>query len=221
MALALEGTPVHNNASSGSSIVTGAFTTTQAAEVVIAITINSVTISSITGGGLTFAKRTSNAAGIEEWAAPAAAALSGVQFTINFSGATGFVTTDTFAVSGQDTATVFDANAAVPANGTADPGSISTSNANDFILGAFRFAATAAPTQGAGYTKISGADFQLSEYQIVSATQSGLSITVGTGVGNANGFVGDAIMQAGGAASVTYPQLERFGHRGAFRGMLH
>jgi hypothetical protein len=33
--------------------------------------------------------------------------------------------------------------------------------------------------------------------------------------------VGVDIVASGAAATVTYPQLERFGHRGAFRGMLH
>lgn len=34
-------------------------------------------------------------------------------------------------------------------------------------------------------------------------------------------FAAADIIAAGGASAVTYPQLERFGHRGSFRGMLH
>lgn len=203
MALALEGTPKHNNATSGTSLVTSAFTTTVATEVFIAATINGATISSITGGGLTWALRKGQgvaAERIELWAAPASGSLSGVQFTINLSAGVSFITTDVFAFSGNDTSTVWDANASVPASGTADPLAMTTSNANDVIIGAFRFGATANPTAGSGFTKISGADFQLTEYQIVAVAQL-YSITVGTGVGNANECVGDALMAASSGGS--------------------
>jgi|SRR5581483_3427093 len=210
MALALEGTPVHNNATSGSSLVTGAFTTTVGTEVFIVATVNpqGATISSITGGGLTWAKRTSATSvgngNIEEWAAKATGALSGVQFTINFASSVTFVTSDLFAFSGEDTSTIWDSNGAVPANNTSNPVSISTSNANDAIIAGARMSSTASPTAGTGFTRISGADFQLTEYEIVSATQSGLSCDTG-GSAASNGMVADALMQASGGASVKPP----------------
>lgn len=209
MALALEGTPVHNNATSGSSLTTGAFTTSTGSEVFLAITTNfssANSVSSITGGSLTFARRTQGGSAtqpIELWAAKSTGALSGVQFTVNYSAAVQFTTVDVFAFSGQDTTTIWDGNAAVPANGNADPISISTSNANDAIITAFRLS-TQNPTQGTGFTKISGADFQLAEYQIVSSTQSGLSCAVGTGAGTANGSVADALMAAAGGGTQSY-----------------
>lgn len=207
MALALEGTPVHNNASSGTSLVTGAFTTSNASEVFIVATINSTTISSISGGGLTWAKRTSAIDGsgdaLEEWAAKATGALSAVQFTITLAGATGFITVDTFAFSGQDTTTIWDGNASIPAhlNGpfAADPITVSTNNANDVVIGGFRMAGTASPTAGSGFTQISGANFQLTEYKIVSSAQTNLSVSITTGSGNSNGGVADALMAAAGA----------------------
>src|SRR5581483_7909272 len=138
MALALEGTPVHNNATSGSSLTTGAFTTSQAAEVFIAVGSNFASansVSSISGGGLTWSRRTTGGNAvqpIELWAAQAGSALSGVQFTLTYSAAVQFTTVDVFAVSGQDTSTIWDADASIPVNSSTDPISVSTSNANDF-----------------------------------------------------------------------------------------
>lgn len=204
--LALEGTPVHVNATSGTSLVTPAFTTTKAALIAIVNTTNdgasgdTATITSITGGGLTWARRKSNATNlIEYWTASAAAALSGVQFTINYAAAVSFTTADVFAISGNDTSTIYDSNPSVPASVDStqhDPITVFTSNAFDFIFGGFRFPATANPTAGVGWTKISGADYQLVEYKIVSATQTSLSVNVGTGVGTATGGVADAVMSA-------------------------
>jgi hypothetical protein len=215
MALALEGTPVHDTTGGAfGSFVCTAFTTSQAAQIFLAVTVNGTSVSSITGGGLTWTRRGTSGGlnPIELWSAPASGALSGVQFTINFATTSGFTTVDVFAFSGNDTSTIWDGNAAVPASGTVDPGAISTNNADDVIIAGFRFGATSTPTQGAGFTKISGADFQLVEYKIVAATQSSLSITVGTGVGNANGFVGDALMAAsgGGGGSVFTPYFRQF-----------
>jgi hypothetical protein len=224
MALALEGTPVHAN-SSGTSINIGPFTTSLPALIVIVNTVNSTTISSITGGGLTWTKRTAGGASdpVEEWTALAASALSAVTFTINYVGTASFSTADLFAVSGHDASTTFDANASIPANGNADPITVSTNNADDFILGGFRFTSTANPTEGTGWTKISGADFQLTEYKIVSTTQTNLSVSIGTGVGNANGGVADAVRMAsagGGAAQgiMFKPHLDGVGSGGVFRG---
>lgn len=208
MALALEGTPVHNNASSGTSLVTGAFTTTQAAEVFISVTLNIAagkTVSSITGGGLTWARRTSvyhsTTEGIELWAAQAASALSAVAFTVNTSGAIAFITTDVFAFSGQDTTTIWDGNAAIPASGVVRPITYSTSNANDVIISCFRMSATASPTQGTGFTKISGANFQLAQYKINSATETGATADTGASAAS-NGGIVDALMQASAVSAV-------------------
>lgn len=198
--LSLEGTPVHANAGSGTSMNIGPFTTTKPALIVIVNTNNAsgaAGISSITGGGLTWAKRTGSGGSntIEEWTASAGAALSGVTFTINFNSATMFDTADVFAISGNNTSTIYDANASIPANGAADPLTVSTNNAFDFVFGGFRLA-NASETPGAGWTQISSAEFQLVEYQIVQVPQTNLSVNMATHVGTASGGIADAVMSA-------------------------
>lgn len=195
--LALEGTPVHNS-TTATSMDIGPFTTTKAALIVIVVlgNIGPNTISSITGGGLTWALRTNSpVSDIEIWTAPAASVLSGVTFTITPTG-NSFMTADLFAISGYNTGSPYDGNASIPANSSTDPITISTDNAFDFIIGGFRFGVTASPTQGAGWTKISGANFTLTEYKIVSTAQSNLSVSVGTGAGDANGGIADAVKSA-------------------------
>jgi hypothetical protein len=196
MALALEGTPQH----SVTNVLPG-FTTSLPSQVFISSTINSATIASISGGGLTWTKRISNAAAnpIELWTAQAVSALSSMVATITYSGSPSFESHDIFAFSGQDTSTKWDSNASVPGSldvSPADPILVSTSNANDVIIACFRMASVASPTAGTGFTLISGADFLGSEYKIVSATQTNLSCGLGTGVGDSNGSVVDALMAA-------------------------
>jgi hypothetical protein len=205
MALALEGTAVRNNSSSVSSLTTTAFTTTQAAEIKIAVTINAGTTSSISGGGLTWAlrKRQANAGGnnIELWVAQAGAALSGVQFTLTLSGSATFITSTVYAFSGQDTGTIWDSDAGIPYSGLSDPITFSTANANDAIDALYRLgvsSSTAGNIGGAAATLIDSGDFQAVEYRIVSATQSSQTATLGTGAGQANAGIVDAIMQASG-----------------------
>ncbi|HJU18994.1 MAG TPA: fibronectin type III domain-containing protein [Stellaceae bacterium] len=69
---------------------------------------------------------------------------------------------------------------------------ITTSNANDFIFTTYRGAQT--ETAGAGWTQISGSDYLLTEYQVVSTTQTNLVPIGGSGVEQG---IGDAIV--GGA----------------------
>ncbi len=108
-----------------------------------------------------------------------------------------------FGVSGADTVAIWDANAALPDTGGTGDRSITTSSADCFLIGSYRFQSTASPTQGTGWTKISGADFQLTEYKIVSATQSGTDVAIGTGSGDNNAGIGDAIVSAGGGGGAT------------------
>jgi hypothetical protein len=212
MALALEGTPVHSNTISGSSANAGPFTTSVATQVFIANTINgsNVTISSITGGGLTWTLRKRSNTGtntyIELWSAQASSAISAVTFTINYSGSITFSTVDIFAFSGADTSgTPFDTNVSVPSakDGGPDPILVSTDNANDVVIAAFRTASTSSPTAGATFTAVtnSGADFQLVEYKIVSATQTNLSCGMTTGTGDSNACVVDALKAAAGVGT--------------------
>jgi hypothetical protein len=76
----------------------------------------------------------------------------------------------------------------------------STSNANDFIFAVYGWGNTPSPTAGTGWTAISGADYQLTEYKIVSATQTNLGAPVGGGAvgsGDITAGVMDAIVQSG------------------------
>jgi hypothetical protein len=208
MTLALEGTPVHKNITSGISTTIGPFSTAKTAQVFIAVLSNPssvytpTSVSSITGGGLTFSSRVVAYEAmfnqpIALWTAKAASSLTSVTFTINYTVSLAYSTIDVFAFSGQDTTTIFDTNAAVPAaKNASDPISISTSNMQDVIIAAFRMASTVSPTQGIGFTEISGAHYQCVEYKIVSSVQTGLSCTLGAGSGNANACVADALMQA-------------------------
>lgn len=210
MPLALEGTPQVSTTTS-----LPAFTTSLPAQIFVSGLINDSTgISSISGGGLTWTLRKLVNNGVptfteELWTAQANAALSGVTVTITPNGTPSFQSYVIFAFSGQDTGTIFDGNASVPAGNPggapADPVLISTNNANDVIIACFRMQGTANPTQGAGFTLISGANFQCSEYQIVSATQTNLSCGLGTGTGDSNGCVADALMAATGGPTPSSP----------------
>jgi hypothetical protein len=55
---------------------------------------------------------------------------------------------------------------------------------------------TASPTAGAGWAGISGANYQLSEYQIVSSTQTSLAVSLTTGAGDIQAGLADAVVQA-------------------------
>lgn len=208
MALALESTPKHANGS-GTSLALPAFSTSQACRLYLAVLWNSdVTVTGITGGSLTWTRRASQDNGsntrIELWSAPATGAVSSEIYAVNFSGSSSFATADVFAFSGQDTSgTPFDSNASVPAKSATDPVSISTDNADDVIVACFRESSTANPTEGSGFTKISGADYLLTEYKIVAATQSSLSCAQGTGAGDSNGCIADALKAAAGGGGGT------------------
>ena len=200
MALALDGSG-HANATNVSSIAV-TLTTSNADDVIcIVVTMNGVeSISSISDdAGLTWTERATSVADashIEFWTAPAPSALTTDEITVTLSGSTTFITVDAFGISGADTTTIFDSNVALP--DTQDGSghvTITTSNADDFLIGAYRFS-VANPTEGTGWTKISGANFQLTEYKIVSATQSALDVDIGTGDGSENGGIGDAIIAA-------------------------
>lgn len=194
MALALDGSA---HASATAASVAPVLTTANANDIIIVIaTVNINPVSSITGAGLTFsfiATAGTGAGDIEIWSAVASSALTSEAITVNHTA--GFITVDVFGISGADTSTIFDANASTPATASTGLLSISTDTADTFIIGGYRFGGGVnTPTEGAGFTKISGADFQLTEFKIVSSTQSNLSITIGTGNGNQNGGVGEAVI---------------------------
>lgn len=203
MALALDGS-VHDVGVSTVNL------TTVAADclIVLVVTINHATVTGVSSANTTgWALRKRQDVGdsnfvIEEWAGVAANPLSGETITVTFNTAPSFMTIDAFGISGADTTTKFDSNGALPdGQSGANLCSITTDNADCFLLGAYRFGGTGSPTEGAGWTIISGANNQLTEYKIVSAPQSGLSVTIGTGNGDQNAGIGEAFIQAAGGGA--------------------
>ncbi len=124
---------------------------------------------------------------------------------------TAFQAAIAFEVNGCAATSYFDTNGGLPAvnpTNPADPVSISTSNANDFIFAFARMNTVSAPTSGAGWMQINTGFFCMAEYMIVSSTQSGLSATIGTGSGDSNVMIGDAIIAAGGGSPTLLPYVE-------------
>lgn len=181
--------------------ITCVLTTTQSNDIIIvSVAPNGVTVSSITGGGLSFTQRAESAASGNaeyEWSAVAASPLSAVTLTINFSAAPSACTGCAFGISGANTSTIWDSNGSIPATGVAaaDP-TFSTTNANDIVIGSIR-GNTATPTAGSGWTAIYAPTngFYICQYQIFSSPQSGTTCALGTGSGNGNGYIVDAIIQ--------------------------
>jgi hypothetical protein len=214
MTLALDGTPTHNS-SSGTSATVACPTTSNPTDVLILfseINNGSTTASSITSvtdnSGVTapWARRANlfDSAGrqFEEWYTKTTGTLSGKTITVNYAVSTSFASLGVVAISGANTSSPFDSHAGLPVtlrDIASDPLSISTSNANDFIVGSFRMNSTSTPTQGSGWTKDVGADYLLIEHQIASSAQTNLSVTIGTGVGDSNAGIADAIAAAAGA----------------------
>lgn len=201
MALALDGSAANNVAGGITNAVS--LTTSNSGDLIylVILTNDAGGVASVSDtAGLSWAHRaTGGSAGnrIETWSAVSSGALSADSITVTF-GASTFSTVCAIGISGANTATKFDSNAGLPAAGTTSPVALTTSNANDFLIGAYRFTSTASPTAGAGWTLITGANFLLVEYQIVAATQSGLSATIGTGNTDENGGIGDAVIAASG-----------------------
>lgn len=202
-ALAIDGTPAHKNITTGSSTTITLTSTSNTNDIIgMAFTINGTNVSSIsssntTGWALRKRQIQSGSNGCELWWGKAAGTLSSETFTVNLAGATGFCTIDVFAISGGDTTNIWDSNAALPNGSAGTTASYTTTNANDMLIGVFRMGSGASPTAAAGWTAINGsagADFQLVQYKVVSATQSGLTATSGSGTPNA--CIGDAILQA-------------------------
>lgn len=211
MALALDGS-AHANGS-GTSIG-ASLTTANANDVIVVICLaNGADLESITDdAGLTWTKITEGGGSnkIDLWYAIAASALTSNTITCNFSVAASFSTLDVFGISGANTSSPFDADASTPANGTTSELVVSTDTADCFIIGGYRMG-TANPTAGSGWTLISGANFQLAEYKIVSSPQTDLVVDIGTGAGGQNGGVADAIVIAddGGGEGVSIAALAR------------
>ncbi len=194
---ALDGTKQFANSSSTGALALPAFSTTYDEDIIyIGVITNGGPVTSITGGGLTWAVRTTENSGgtnVEIWYAKAATALSGVVFTVNTTSAA-FITAAVFAVSGASYASPFDANASIPeeaANGVAL--SISTTTADDILI--VVSLSGGSNTIDAPYTSLHASDFLSVGYQILTGTVSGQGATWNSG-GSLYAAVADAVVPA-------------------------
>ena len=209
MALSIGGT-ASLYASSGTSGSTGTLTASSGSVIVVAVTLNSggQSVSSCSCTNVTFvgtARAKSGASGdiIEEWTGVSTSAVSAA-VTVNISGTTSFLTIHAYEVIGSPTTSYFDSggssNVPQTTNGDVDI-TITTNNAIDILLGAFRSASVANPVAGTNFTRILGATgsgYTMTEYRVVSSAGSQ---TVQKGVGNStNGGIADAIIEAAAAA---------------------
>ena len=207
MALALEGTPQYGVNTGGGDVVLPAFTTSNPSIVFVVMGRQGGSYGTPTGSGLTFTSRGGSYSGanfIDVYYAIASSALAGVVITAPDTSSS-YTQAVVFAVSGYNTSTPFDTNGSVPASGSADPISISTTETNTFIFGAFG-GSQANFTPGSGWSLIASPTngYFLVEYQIVSSAQTGLSVDIGTGAGQGSGAYADAIQASSGSAgSVT------------------
>lgn len=199
LTLSLDGVGGVGTTGSGNSTTATMSTSLPNDIIIVFVATNFTTVASVSGSTLgAFAFRASSGAGsagpIEEWWVRAPSALTSEVITVTITTGPTFIAATAFAVNGGKlSGSPFDGVSAV--TGTSDPLSITTASANTFIMGGFRVG-TASPTAGAGYTAIQlNSNFELSEYKIVSTTQTGLSVTIGTGVGTANGGIADALVQ--------------------------
>jgi len=190
---------------SGNSALALTLTTTNTNDIIVVpVLLNGGHVTSITSTtGLTFTlRKTSNTSPnsgtftIEEWTAPAAAALTSETITVNVSSDTGFVRGGAFGVSGATFASPIDPGTS---SGPTTPGTTAitlgkTYLPNDLIIGFYRFASTSTPTAGSGWTSIfpTTSTFMLIETQAFSSTQSSLSVAIGTGASDVSGGLVDA-----------------------------
>jgi hypothetical protein len=200
MALALDGS-VHGNSGGASSLAVSLTTTNTNDIICVVVLTNGGPVTSVSSTHVTFTQKstaTANAGNqtIELWVGTASVILTAESITINTT-TSAFLTIDAFGISGANTSSPYDGSPVIHSGFIADPLTISTTNANDIVLGMYRQNSQSTPTQGTGWTKISGADFQLCEYQIFTSTQSGLSVTIGTGASDSNAGIAVAIEASG------------------------
>jgi hypothetical protein len=235
VAFAIDGTTQtgENSTGAGTSIsfATGLTTTSAPDVIVVQVYLENTTpavirtVSSVTVGGISLAKR-SGAQDVarfinqEVWWGATATNLTSAAVTVNYSGAADCAAAIAFCVSGANTSTPWDANASLPkvvnngVNGIPTVAGVSTSNANDMLLGFCSIEpAIAAETAGASYTLIKSfqdvnGDVLACEEQVVATTQSSVSVAFGTTTGSVGAawmVIVDAIVAAGGAAVVEGP----------------
>lgn len=197
----LDGSAAGNQAAG--TTVTATLTTTTANDIIVACFLRNggaiVSVADVAGLTWNLLGNADQGGGqqITVYYAKSSGILSGDVVTVTLNAST-FITLHVFAVSGADFTTPIDANGALPAT-TAVPAtyvSLTTSSANDFLFATYRFGNFPTATAGTGWTTIQGTDYLLTEYKIVSATQTGTSAPIGTNDGDQTSGVGHAIVKA-------------------------
>lgn len=208
--IAIDGSTGSNSGATASSF-TLTLTTSQTNDIIVVANISnnggalSPAISSISDvAGLSWSKRSlltlscggGCAATIEYWTAKSPSTLSSDVITVNLTNASQFRTSTAFGISGITVASYFDPHSGLPLTENTSPAlQISTTNADDIILGFYRMSSTATPSAGTGFTAIynpSGGYF-LSEYKVVSSPQTNLTVGLGGGATDQNGGIADAL----------------------------
>lgn len=183
--------------SSGTSFATSALTTANAGDVIVAFVmgrkVGGVAVTSLSTTGVvwqgTARKTVSFNAGLgdlELWYGVASATLTAQATTINLNGTPLIALASVFGVSGANTSSISDSNVSLPATATGSSSvpttsSVSTSNANDIIIAGVGELSNTTQGAGTGFTLIdaftgAGTTGIGSEYQVVSSTQSSISV---------------------------------------------
>lgn len=219
MSLTIDGSGATATSSGAVSSLSATISTTNTNDIVLAFVHlekpsgGAVTVSGVSGGGLTWALRKQFAFGtdndIEIWWAAASAALTSQSITATFTGAIDDASLQLIAVSGvASLVTPWDANGSLPATfaevNVANPSvTISTTSAVTMVLGFRGNPTPSGATAWSGFTALysttgsAGAlwSYTNSEYETFSSAQSGITVGWTVGAGNASGgFVFDVLV---------------------------
>lgn len=212
--------------------VSATLTTTHANDIIIAVCTcelgtGAPSVSSVSGGGLTWAKRkaqksgTANSTAVEIWWALAAAALSSTAITVNYASSYDDSVLIVFGVNGCNTSSPWDPNASVPdawtSNSLATPTwTFSTSKPDDLLIigwgGEWNGGSSLVPS---GWTNLvnlenaGGSQFMSAGvgYESVSAVQSSATVTWGGQInGNPVAILDALTADASGGSTPKRPQ---------------
>lgn len=184
----------------GSGDLNLTLTTANTNDIIVVYTSPSGSVDLVTSitdtAGLTWTKRKTNGNTFdaEEWYAKSTGALTGDVISVHYSSLSSGAGGIAFGISGARFASPIDpGTSAAPTTGGPGPVSVSTYLANDLIVGMYRFSISS-PTVGSGFTQLVSptGTSNLVEYQSVSATQSNLSVAIGTGSTSVTGGLADA-----------------------------
>jgi hypothetical protein len=230
MALAVAQTG-HAGTTSSVPSQTKAFGSTTASGSLLVVLVDSrtTTVTSVTDSasntyvqaGTTFTSYTNN--NLSCWYAKNATANAGT-VTVNYNAAISYNNIAIYEITGADTSGPLDTTKTGNGNsGTIASGSFTISG-NEIIVAKFGNDNFATVTGNTGYTVnqygVTGdANAYFGDmYHITSSSEAaGGTFSPSTFWG----IFAASFKEASGGGGVTYPQLERFGHRGAFRGFLH